>query len=59
MKKKEVDLTLDIPSQDDVNAIYGEVSDCMIGSADAPLVSEHHVFLSWHTCCRVVTFEQS
>ena len=46
MKRKEVDHTLDIPSQDDVDAIYGEVSDCMISSADSPLVSQHHVVLS-------------
>ena len=40
MRKKEPDLTIDVPSQDDVNAIYGEVSEGMFGSSDAPLVSE-------------------
>ena len=49
MKRKEVDLTLDIPSQDDVNAIYGEVSEGMYTSAEGPLVSVQGCTLSWST----------
>ena len=48
MRKKEVDLSLDTPSQEDVNAIYGEVSDGMFSSADTPLVSGSGTPLDFH-----------